>query len=105
MPLQFLTGLFGMNFVNGDGAPGDPMLLLGTQGYVIFWVLGVSLTIVAVWAFRHGQKVLNGTGKAAKRIGKAGRQVGRQATIKLRSVSSNISSPSFPKSMVKSLAI
>jgi len=71
MPLQFLTGLFGMNFVNSDGSAGDPLLNLGTSGYTAFWIIGISMTIIAVWAFRHGQAVLH----TGKRLGKAGRQV------------------------------
>lgn len=44
VPAQFLTGLYGMNFVNDDGTPSIPELRL-KYGYEMFWGLVVSLTL------------------------------------------------------------
>ena len=46
VPAQFLTGLYGMNFVRPDGTPNMPELEWD-YGYVYFWCLVVFLTIVS----------------------------------------------------------
>jgi hypothetical protein len=90
MPLQFLSGLFGMNFVNDDGSPGDPLLTYGWKGYAFFWFIGISLTLFSIWAFRSGQTLLRGTlsnsGKVAKSISKVGRAARKSTEGALRSV-------------------
>jgi hypothetical protein len=91
LPLQFLTGVFGMNFVNmDDGTAGDPLLNLGNQGYVLFWAIGISLTIISLFAFRHGQTVLRGTGNVANRISKAGHDAARKTSANLQASSSRL---------------
>ena len=91
MPLQFLTGLFGMNFTNmDDGSPGDPLLTLGNQGYMVFWAIGVSLTSISIWAFRHGQTVLRGTGQVAKRIKSAGHNAAMKSSANIYASSSRL---------------
>ena len=91
LPLQFLTGLFGMNFVNmDDGSPGDPLLTLGNQGYMVFWIIGLSLTVLSMWAFRHGQTVLRGTGDVAKRISKAGHDAARKSSANIYASSARL---------------
>lgn len=90
MPLQFLSGLFGMNFVNDDGSPGDPLLRYGWKGYAFFWFLGISLTLFSIWAFRHGQTLLRGTlsnsEKVAQKISKVGRAARKSTEDALRSM-------------------
>lgn len=56
MPLQFVTGIYGMNFVDEHGRPGIPELTW-EFGYAYFWTLMVvlfciSLSIFGLWTGR-----------------------------------------------------
>lgn len=59
MPMQLMTGIYGMNFVEEDGSPGIPELKW-EFGYFYFWILMVvlffmSLAMFGLWT---GRKVL-----------------------------------------------
>lgn len=67
-PVQFLAGVYGMNFEKKDGEPNIPELMM-VNGYYIFWlvVLGyfVLSSAFAVWLFRrlhHKKKDLGDAG-------------------------------------------
>eukprot|EP00928_Gymnodinium_smaydae_P095309 TRINITY_DN8179_c0_g1_i4.p1 TRINITY_DN8179_c0_g1~~TRINITY_DN8179_c0_g1_i4.p1 ORF type:complete len:680 (+),score=60.86 TRINITY_DN8179_c0_g1_i4:76-2040(+) len=47
LPAQFVTGLYGMNFVNADGTPQLPELTM-EHGYFYFWVLELILLTIAI---------------------------------------------------------
>eukprot|EP00929_Paragymnodinium_shiwhaense_P092678 TRINITY_DN52661_c0_g1_i1.p1 TRINITY_DN52661_c0_g1~~TRINITY_DN52661_c0_g1_i1.p1 ORF type:complete len:718 (+),score=147.06 TRINITY_DN52661_c0_g1_i1:85-2238(+) len=49
LPAQFITGVYGMNFVNGDGKPTLPELTW-PHGYLYFWCLVLTVTVVALSA-------------------------------------------------------
>ena len=51
VPAQFLTGLFGMNFVDlqNNGSPAIPFLVW-EHGYVAFWIISIT-TSVLLWLF------------------------------------------------------
>ena len=49
LPAQFLTGVFGMNFVKPDGTPNMP-LLTWEHGYTFFWILSSFLTVLVFLA-------------------------------------------------------
>lgn len=51
VPAQFVTGMYGMNFVTSDGSPGIPELSM-RHGYLYFWLLVVGLSIVCTMLFR-----------------------------------------------------
>lgn len=48
LPAQFVTGLYGMNFVNDDGKPTIPELLW-PNGYEYFWYLELCLVVVGLF--------------------------------------------------------
>jgi len=54
LPAQFITGVYGMNFVDPDGTPGMPELEL-EHGYVYFWILqaGCLFTGLGAAIFIH----------------------------------------------------
>jgi len=54
-PLQFLTGVYGMNFQNEAGQGGVPLLGMLTldNSYFMFWGLGLLLTLPLMAWFRH----------------------------------------------------
>eukprot|EP00656_Telonema_subtile_P008196 TRINITY_DN13838_c0_g1_i3.p1 TRINITY_DN13838_c0_g1~~TRINITY_DN13838_c0_g1_i3.p1 ORF type:complete len:863 (-),score=158.37 TRINITY_DN13838_c0_g1_i3:36-2624(-) len=45
IPMQVLTGLYGMNFIKADGSPNMPELTW-EYGYVYFWLLSIFSTII-----------------------------------------------------------
>eukprot|EP00470_Lotharella_oceanica_P015089 CAMPEP_0170198830 /NCGR_PEP_ID=MMETSP0040_2-20121228/68998_1 /TAXON_ID=641309 /ORGANISM="Lotharella oceanica, Strain CCMP622" /LENGTH=131 /DNA_ID=CAMNT_0010448887 /DNA_START=628 /DNA_END=1024 /DNA_ORIENTATION=- len=49
IPLQFITGMYGMNFVREDGTPSMPELTW-ENGYAYFWslVTGIFLTTITI---------------------------------------------------------
>jgi len=55
-PVQFLGGVYGMNFVDANGTPTIPELLW-PHGYLYFWIVVVVYLILAAvfatWLFRH----------------------------------------------------
>merc|ERR550532_2897494 len=55
-PVQFIAGVYGMNFANLDGTPTVPELLW-RHGYSAFWGLVLAYLLVstafAVWLFRR----------------------------------------------------
>lgn len=51
VPLQFLTGVYGMNFVNAEGHPTMPELLW-PRGYLFFWCMAATLFSVSLYFFR-----------------------------------------------------
>lgn len=52
IPAQFVTGMYGMNFVDSDGNPGIPELTW-ENGYVYFWSLVVALVLTSSGLFRY----------------------------------------------------
>jgi len=44
LPLTFLVGVYGMNFVRVDGSPGIPELRL-EYGYVYFWIAAILVIV------------------------------------------------------------
>uniref|UniRef100_A0A7S2NAC1 EF-hand domain-containing protein n=1 Tax=Zooxanthella nutricula TaxID=1333877 RepID=A0A7S2NAC1_9DINO len=55
-PMQFMAGVYGMNFVNENGRPTMPELLWN-NGYLLFWILilsylAVTICFVTRWYFR-----------------------------------------------------
>jgi len=66
-PLQFLAGVYGMNFVRKDGSPNLPELHW-VNGYQIFWiaisVYAVLCLIFTIWLFRR----IRLTDKRARRM-------------------------------------
>jgi len=57
LPAQFLTGLFGMNFVNENGDPAMPFLVWD-KGYLVFWVISLVTMIGSFVYFKYVWKVL-----------------------------------------------
>eukprot|EP00467_Chlorarachnion_reptans_P015308 CAMPEP_0114535506 /NCGR_PEP_ID=MMETSP0109-20121206/28464_1 /TAXON_ID=29199 /ORGANISM="Chlorarachnion reptans, Strain CCCM449" /LENGTH=684 /DNA_ID=CAMNT_0001719099 /DNA_START=201 /DNA_END=2255 /DNA_ORIENTATION=- len=55
VPAQFLTGMYGMNFVRDDGSPGMPELTW-RYGYLYFWCMTGVLTslsmVLMIWMLR-----------------------------------------------------
>jgi len=66
LPAQFITGLYGMNFVKADGTPGIPELLW-ENGYEFFWLLEVGFISIGllVWAISYA---LNSAGISKREI-------------------------------------
>ena len=60
IPGQFLTGMYGMNFVTANGTPGIPELVAFSAGeganeyggYIFFWCAFIILTVSLACAFR-----------------------------------------------------
>ena len=48
LPLSFLAGVFGMNFTHMPGIDWP-------YGYVLFWMLSLSITGVVLWLARRGK--------------------------------------------------
>ena len=58
VPAQFVTGMYGMNFVNKtDGKPSMPELTF-EYGYAYFWGLVISMTLVVLGAFKFYFKLI-----------------------------------------------
>jgi hypothetical protein len=57
VPLQFVTGIYGMNFTNTAGRPSMPELLW-PHGYVFFWCLCATLFFSLVCYFKYVKKWL-----------------------------------------------
>lgn len=55
LPLQFLTGVYGMNFQNAAGQGVVPLLgtLSAENSYAMFWGLGLLLTVLLAAWFHH----------------------------------------------------
>merc|ERR1712032_424477 len=60
MPAQFITGIYGMNFVTPSGAPSLPELTW-KFGYVFFWGLQV-VTFILTLIFMFCFHLCNGSG-------------------------------------------
>ena len=54
VPGQFLTGLYGMNFVTEEGKPAMPELLW-RHGYLYFWVATITSTVLMLSYFRFSK--------------------------------------------------
>merc|ERR1712187_1004795 len=50
LPAQFVTGLYGMNFVTPDGKPNIPELTW-EDGYLYFWKLEIGLLVLTIIGF------------------------------------------------------
>ena len=50
IPIQTLSGIFGMNFVKDDGSP-NMWELNHESGYIFFWVLALSIAAIILVAF------------------------------------------------------
>ena len=50
IPIQTLSGIFGMNFVKDDGSP-NMWELNHESGYIFFWVLALSIAALILVAF------------------------------------------------------
>ena len=57
LPAQFMTGLFGMNFVDSVGDP-EPKMLSWRYGYTVFWTLSIFSTLVLYLLFKLKLQVL-----------------------------------------------
>ena len=53
IPMQLFTGVYGMNFVDDDGEPGQPELRWGTMGYIYFWLLVVLGGLLTFGFFKY----------------------------------------------------
>eukprot|EP00931_Biecheleriopsis_adriatica_P022053 TRINITY_DN14272_c0_g2_i1.p1 TRINITY_DN14272_c0_g2~~TRINITY_DN14272_c0_g2_i1.p1 ORF type:complete len:515 (-),score=78.81 TRINITY_DN14272_c0_g2_i1:68-1417(-) len=55
VPLQLLTGMYGMNFVDNEGKPVVPGFgrLDADRGYVLFWGLGTAICLAIFLSFRY----------------------------------------------------
>merc|ERR1711879_680608 len=62
LPMQFITGLYGMNFVKDDGSPNIPELTW-ERGYYYFWGLEAFVFILGcfiLWVLSGGDKAIKG---------------------------------------------
>merc|ERR1712037_707240 len=50
LPMQFISGVYGMNFVAANDEPGIPELAM-KHGYLFFWLLELSIVFVVVTFF------------------------------------------------------
>lgn len=57
IPMQLFTGVYGMNFVDDDGEPGQPELRWGSMGYVYFWLLVVLGGLLTFSFFKYVLRV------------------------------------------------
>ena len=57
VPAQFVTGMYGMNFVKADGRPSMPELTF-EYGYAYFWALVLSMTLFVLAVFKFYLKFI-----------------------------------------------
>ena len=54
VPMQTLSGIYGMNFIYPDGSPAMPELT-SEWGYTGFWVLSIMLSVIIFGSFKMMQ--------------------------------------------------